>query len=195
MQKHPNVHSLLLRKTLKNREMYEPWTPSWERRKKTSPAPPQRTASPCAPMQSPSPVLSERAPNNNSASRPNLKRNRNQDELRALVRGLSGKERAQKLHDIMTLNSTLFVDRIGAAAATPATAPLKQTYHNLEEGVLGCKHYARAVFASAPCCDKFYACRFCHDEASNHSLNRKSVDRLKCMRCGHEQDFAANPEV
>ena len=43
---------------------------------------------------------------------------------------------------------------------------------------------------------KFYRCRLCHDEVhyeeeidpkKNHRLDRFSVKRVKCLRCGVEQ--------
>ncbi|XP_039276145.1 RING finger and CHY zinc finger domain-containing protein 1 [Nilaparvata lugens] len=38
-----------------------------------------------------------------------------------------------------------------------------------------------------PCCNKFYTCRFCHDENEDHSLNRKEVTELVCIGCSTRQ--------
>ena len=47
-----------------------------------------------------------------------------------------------------------------------------KSFHNRESGVLGCKHYQRGAKLYASCCDKWFACRFCHDECSDHSVVR-----------------------
>ncbi|ESO87512.1 hypothetical protein LOTGIDRAFT_194257 [Lottia gigantea] len=54
------------------------------------------------------------------------------------------------------------------------------------EGVqenFGCTHYKRKCILITPCCDKEYTCRVCHDDNENHELNRRSVEKLKCMKC------------
>lgn len=39
----------------------------------------------------------------------------------------------------------------------------------------------------APCCEKNYVCRLCHDEKESHKLDRTSVIDIVCMVCGEEQ--------
>ncbi|XP_043193803.1 RING finger and CHY zinc finger domain-containing protein 1-like isoform X2 [Amphibalanus amphitrite] len=51
----------------------------------------------------------------------------------------------------------------------------------------GCKHYRRKARLVAPCCDKVYPCRFCHDEVEDHQLDRKTVREVVCAACGHRQ--------
>ncbi|XP_073219425.1 zinc finger protein BRUTUS-like At1g18910 [Cicer arietinum] len=53
--------------------------------------------------------------------------------------------------------------------------PLKQIY--------GCKHYKRNCKLFAPCCNQLHACIHCHDEASDHSIDKKSVTKMMCMKC------------
>jgi len=36
---------------------------------------------------------------------------------------------------------------------------------------------------SAPCCDRFYPCRFCHDAAENHAIDRTKVNQMRCCSC------------
>jgi len=49
---------------------------------------------------------------------------------------------------------------------------------------LGCAHYKRHCKLIAPCCNKAYNCRFCHDEAEpTHSLDRKKVEEVECLKC------------
>ncbi|CAJ2664463.1 unnamed protein product [Trifolium pratense] len=53
--------------------------------------------------------------------------------------------------------------------------PLKQIY--------GCKHYKRNCKLFAPCCNQLHACIHCHDEVSDHSIDRKSITKMMCMKC------------
>lgn len=50
--------------------------------------------------------------------------------------------------------------------------------------VLGCPHYRRACKMRAPCCQKLFTCRLCHDQASDHTVDRGEVKEMLCMRCG-----------
>lgn len=54
----------------------------------------------------------------------------------------------------------------------------------------GCSHYTRNCALLAPCCNTFYTCRICHDDASNHELNRHSVKHVKCLLCEEVQPVA-----
>lgn len=67
-------------------------------------------------------------------------------------------------------------------------------------GVLGCKHYMRGCRLRANCCQKFFTCRLCHDEESDHKLDRYLItsfclqdftlccryatEEMQCMYCG-----------
>jgi RING finger and CHY zinc finger domain-containing protein 1 len=58
----------------------------------------------------------------------------------------------------------------------------------------GCKHYASFCEQKPICCDKYFACRRCHNEAVEndpsvvtHVMDRFKVQSLRCTRCGHEQ--------
>uniref|UniRef100_A0A4W3J0U8 Ring finger and CHY zinc finger domain containing 1 n=1 Tax=Callorhinchus milii TaxID=7868 RepID=A0A4W3J0U8_CALMI len=35
----------------------------------------------------------------------------------------------------------------------------------------------------APCCEKFYVCRLCHDDLENHELDRFKVAEVQCAKC------------
>lgn len=60
---------------------------------------------------------------------------------------------------------------------------------------LGCPHYMRGCEIWAECCQKFYVCRLCHDEANDyhtvktkeHTLDRTKVEKIRCLHCKHEQ--------
>lgn len=48
----------------------------------------------------------------------------------------------------------------------------------------GCSHYKRGCKLLAPCCNKSYNCRFCHDEEEeNHTLDRQAVEQVECLGC------------
>src|SRR5690242_10520024 len=93
-----------------------------------------------------------------------------------------------------------------AAAASPAihqpTRPLTGStltlsFHAGEEGsssnaaVLGCCHYMRQCLIRAPCCEDFFPCRLCHDDAPrplqlDHSIDRRQIHEMVCMVCMRE---------
>lgn len=47
----------------------------------------------------------------------------------------------------------------------------------------GCKHYMRLCKLKAACCEKLFTCRFCHDESSDHSMDRFATEEVWCMSC------------
>ncbi|ETV94598.1 hypothetical protein H310_11860 [Aphanomyces invadans] len=57
------------------------------------------------------------------------------------------------------------------------------TYHNEEKGIKGCSHYQRKCKLFGKCCNKFYTCRFCHDEQEKHSFDRYATEKISCMEC------------
>ena len=71
---------------------------------------------------------------------------------------------------------------------------------------LGCKHYERKCKFVAPCCNKTYWCRLCHDETEcgasvvmrtpklAHKIDRFKVKRIVCQVCDTEQDVKAKCE-
>ncbi|PNJ48763.1 RCHY1 isoform 10, partial [Pongo abelii] len=66
-----------------------------------------------------------------------------------------------------------------------------------ERGQRGCEHYDRGCllkvtpsmdssltsFRRAPCCDKLYTCRLCHDNNEDHQLDRFKVKEVQCINC------------
>ncbi|TXG62070.1 hypothetical protein EZV62_013433 [Acer yangbiense] len=60
----------------------------------------------------------------------------------------------------------------------------------------GCMHYRRRCRIRAPCCNKIFDCRHCHNEAMNsisvdqklrHDIPRHQVKQVICSLCGTEQ--------
>ncbi|KAJ9676987.1 hypothetical protein PVL29_022132 [Vitis rotundifolia] len=60
---------------------------------------------------------------------------------------------------------------------------LSPSYRDPEKQVFGCEHYKRNCKLRAACCGKLFTCRFCHDEVSDHSMDRKATSEMMCMRC------------
>ena len=61
-----------------------------------------------------------------------------------------------------------------------------------KDGRLGCEHYARACSLVAPCCERTYACKQCHDNDLNRScfpsrLDGFAVRQITCLSCGERQ--------
>jgi len=52
-----------------------------------------------------------------------------------------------------------------------------------------CKHYKRKCEFVAPCCQKTYRCRFCHDEAEDHVLDGFAVREVVCSNCNLKQEL------
>lgn len=67
------------------------------------------------------------------------------------------------------------------------------------EGEFGCSHYRRRCKLVAPCCDKAYWCRHCHndsememqqDPAKQHQLDRTQVKEVICALCDKRQPIS-----
>jgi RING finger and CHY zinc finger domain-containing protein 1 len=52
----------------------------------------------------------------------------------------------------------------------------------------GCKHYLRRCEIIAPCCQKIFPCRLCHDELTTHKIDRYKIEQVKCTNCNTIQN-------
>ncbi|XP_011071734.1 zinc finger protein BRUTUS-like At1g18910 isoform X1 [Sesamum indicum] len=57
------------------------------------------------------------------------------------------------------------------------------SYKDPLESTFGCKHYKRNCKLLAPCCNKLYTCIRCHDDQTDHSVDRKAITKMMCMKC------------
>lgn len=57
------------------------------------------------------------------------------------------------------------------------------SYRDTEGSVFGCKHYKQNCKVVATCCNQIFTCRRCHDEVSDHLMDRKSTTQMMCMKC------------
>lgn len=71
--------------------------------------------------------------------------------------------------------------------AVDAAQPVTKSFFDVKKGIMGCKHYQRQCKLVAACCGAVVACRFCHDEVSDHNMNRHETQEMICMVCGTRQ--------
>ncbi|KAJ9554122.1 hypothetical protein OSB04_018167 [Centaurea solstitialis] len=57
------------------------------------------------------------------------------------------------------------------------------SFRDAEKQVFGCEHYKRNCKLRAACCQKLFTCRFCHDNVSDHTMDRKATTEMMCMNC------------
>lgn len=50
-----------------------------------------------------------------------------------------------------------------------------------------CEHYVRRCSLVAPCCNKVYVCRHCHNDAETHEIDRHAVKEVVCNECNQRQ--------
>jgi len=50
-----------------------------------------------------------------------------------------------------------------------------------------CEHYVRRCSLVAPCCNKAYVCRHCHNDAETHEIDRHAVKEVVCNECNQRQ--------
>ncbi|KAK7330413.1 hypothetical protein VNO77_24607 [Canavalia gladiata] len=65
------------------------------------------------------------------------------------------------------------------------------SYRDPLELIHGCKHYKRNCKLFAPCCNQLHTCIHCHNEESDHSIDRKSITKMMCMKCLMIQPISA----
>ncbi|CAH2067293.1 unnamed protein product [Thlaspi arvense] len=57
------------------------------------------------------------------------------------------------------------------------------SYRDPQGLIFGCMHYKRNCKILAPCCDQLFTCIRCHDEEADHSVDRKQIKKMMCMKC------------
>ncbi|XP_076943225.1 zinc finger protein BRUTUS-like At1g74770 [Bidens hawaiensis] len=57
------------------------------------------------------------------------------------------------------------------------------SYRDSHKLVFGCQHYKRNCKLVASCCNKLFTCRLCHDDATDHIMDRKASTMMMCMKC------------
>ncbi|KAI8927607.1 zinc-ribbon-domain-containing protein [Entophlyctis helioformis] len=114
---------------------------------------------------------------------------------------LTPAEKARQIQDLMSsgwttkqklqtnrsaLASNKLEDRVDNANML-SEEDMAPSWHNREAGILGCKHYQRAAKLQGHCCGRWFTCRFCHDEVSDHNIVRNLTTTMMCMFCNTVQ--------
>ncbi|CAA0809025.1 zinc finger protein-related [Striga hermonthica] len=116
----------------------------------------------------------------------------NQNELESEIRkvsrdsSLDPRRKAYLIQNLMTsqwIASQQKFSQSGTNVDDDDLLGRSQSYRDSEKTILGCEHYKRNCKLRAACCGKLFACRFCHDEVSDHSMDRKATSEMMCMNC------------
>lgn len=127
-----------------------------------------------------------------SSDEPETEKSLRQKIMEIQSADFSEREKAYMLQTLMThdyyrLQQAANDSRPTAEASSTDKQP---TYHDHELQILGCEHYQRACKLECNECNKWYTCRFCHDNVETHSLVRKDTRNMLCMYCGTAQSAA-----
>ncbi|KAJ7970359.1 Zinc finger protein [Quillaja saponaria] len=118
----------------------------------------------------------------------------NQNELESEIRNvyrdstLDPRRKAYLVQNLMTSRWIAAQQKLPKAIAgetfnSEEVEGRSPTFRDSEKKVLGCEHYKRNCKLRAVCCGKLFACRFCHDNVSDHSMDRKATLEMMCMSC------------
>jgi len=70
-----------------------------------------------------------------------------------------------------------------ANTGTPTTLSSFGENAYKHKNYLGCKHYSRKCKIVPACCNVPFPCRFCHDDNSDHAMDRYNTKKMQCMKC------------
>ena len=79
-----------------------------------------------------------------------------------------------------------------ANTGTPTTLSSFGENASKHKNYLGCKHYRRKCKIVPACCNVPFPCRFCHDDNSDHAMDRYNTKEMQCMKCELIQPIAKN---
>ncbi|CAB4265061.1 unnamed protein product [Prunus armeniaca] len=118
----------------------------------------------------------------------------NQNELESEIRKVSRdstldpRRKAYLIQNLMTSRWIASQQKSPQASAVEGSngedlLGCSPSFCDSEKQVFGCEHYKRNCKVRAVCCGKLFTCRFCHDNVSDHSMDRKATSEMMCMRC------------
>ncbi|CAL5990977.1 RING_finger and CHY zinc finger domain-containing protein [Hexamita inflata] len=99
-----------------------------------------------------------------------------------------------KYYDETKTDSEQLVDFANSAQLEPEwyykIDPDQQTYSKyFTKEDIGCQHFVRGCQLLCNTCNKYYTCRFCHDEIEDHKFPKQETKMVKCIYCRCEQPF------
>lgn len=116
----------------------------------------------------------------------------NQEELEAAIRRVSrdpslDSQKKTYLIQNLLMSRWIIMQKMHHQASVgnddgdiPGQSP---SYQDPLGATFGCKHYKRNCKLLAPCCNKLYTCIRCHDDLEDHSVDRKAITKMMCMKC------------
>nr|XP_043627558.1 zinc finger protein BRUTUS [Erigeron canadensis] len=118
----------------------------------------------------------------------------NQNELESEIRKVSRdptldpRRKAYLIQNLMTsrwiaAQQKLPQGRNGESSDGEGLYGCSPSFRDAEKQVFGCEHYKRNCKLRAACCQKLFTCRFCHDNVSDHTMDRKATTEMMCMNC------------
>ncbi|XP_021292087.1 zinc finger protein BRUTUS isoform X1 [Herrania umbratica] len=118
----------------------------------------------------------------------------NQNELESEIRKvyrdstLDPRRKAYLVQNLLTSRWIAAQQKLPQAASSETSNSedvlgCSPSFRDTEKQIFGCEHYKRNCKLRAACCGKLFTCRFCHDEVSDHSMDRKATLEMMCMHC------------
>ncbi|CAH8355874.1 unnamed protein product [Eruca vesicaria subsp. sativa] len=126
-----------------------------------------------------------------------------QEEMAAMIRKIScdsslDAQKKSYLKQNLLMSRWIISQRIFTqepailASSTETIQGQHPSYRDPQSSVFGCKHYKRNCKLLAPCCNQLFTCIRCHDEETDHSVDRKLIKKMMCMKCLLIQPIGAN---
>ncbi|MBA0616657.1 hypothetical protein Godav_026159 [Gossypium davidsonii] len=118
----------------------------------------------------------------------------NQNELESEIRKvyrdstLDPRRKAYLVQNLLTSRWIAAQQKLPQAASSEASDGedvwgCSPSFRDPGKQIFGCEHYKRNCKLRAACCGKLFTCRFCHDNVSDHSMDRKATLEMMCMSC------------
>ncbi|KAI3817212.1 hypothetical protein L1987_11001 [Smallanthus sonchifolius] len=118
----------------------------------------------------------------------------NQNELESEIRKVSRdptldpRRKAYLIQNLMTsrwiaAQQKLPQGRKGDTSDGEGVHGCSPSFRDAEKQIFGCEHYKRNCKLRAACCQKLFTCRFCHDNVTDHTMDRKATNDMMCMNC------------
>ncbi|XP_041998029.1 zinc finger protein BRUTUS-like At1g74770 [Salvia splendens] len=125
----------------------------------------------------------------------------NQEELEAAIRrvsrdsNLDSRQKTYLIQNLLMSRWTIMRKMHHEASEgtcegdIPGQSP---SYRDPLGATFGCNHYKRNCKLLASCCNKLYTCIRCHDDETDHSVDRKAITKMMCMKCMVIQPIGQN---
>lgn len=94
---------------------------------------------------------------------------------------ISNSEKMVQYNNIMIYDYKQYIKK--KEEQLPLTTYKRKSYNNRCNNILGCTHYKKNCKINTSCCNKWYVCKFCHNEKEYHQLSNDDITRISCMEC------------